>query len=73
MSFRLVESPFPLTWLAAQAILDIKAKDEIVMQRDAEIEELRKKMSKLQKELRYFLTCLWQDPHPLSGVCKSHM
>ena len=35
-----------------QAVSDLKAKDVIIAERDAEIEELKKRLAILEKELR---------------------
>jgi len=35
-----------------QAVSDLKAKDGIIAERDAEIEELKKRLAILEKELR---------------------
>jgi hypothetical protein len=35
-----------------QAVEDLKAKDGIIQERDAEIEELKKRLATLEKELR---------------------
>ena len=43
-----------------QAVSDLKAKDGIIAERDAEIEELKKRLAILEKELRclIFSTCV---------------
>lgn len=38
-----------------QAISDLEAKDGIIAERDAEIEELKKRLAILEKELRYLI------------------
>ena len=43
-----------------QAVSDLKAKDGIIAERDAEIEELKKRLAILEKELRclIFIQCV---------------